>query len=85
MHVVSLRRRRHVEGGRCANNRQTTQGGQNEQLEFHVLLDGREPGFDDTEQAVAETLSAPRQENITLFDATLRHGHMLARVDILEK
>jgi len=50
-----------------------------------LFQDGRELGFDDTEQAVADTLSALKQENVTLFEATIRHGHMLARVDILEK
>jgi hypothetical protein len=47
--------------------------------------EGREVAFDETELAIEKTMEALKQENVTLFEATLRDGHMLARVDILEK
>lgn len=50
-----------------------------------LFPDGREIRFDDNVAAIAETSVALQDENVTLFEATLQHGQLLARVDVLEK
>jgi len=47
--------------------------------------EGKEIEFDSSDEAVALTSEALKQENITLFEATFLFGQLLARVDILEK
>jgi Domain of unknown function(DUF2779) len=50
-----------------------------------LFPDGREIGFGAGEDAVALTASALQADNTTLFEATVKHGLLLARIDILEK
>jgi len=48
--------------------------------------DGREVGnWDKPESAFAETTKALQSTNVTLFEATIIHGKLLARVDILQR
>lgn len=46
---------------------------------------GREIGFQNGEEAIAQTLAALEEKEVTLFEATVRWGLLLARIDILEK
>ena len=50
-----------------------------------LFPDGKEIGFDSGDEAVALTKEALKQEIVTLFEATLLFGQLLARVDVLEK
>lgn len=50
-----------------------------------LFPEGREIEFESSDEAVALTQEALKQENVTLFEATLMLGQLLARVDILEK
>jgi hypothetical protein len=50
-----------------------------------MFPDGREIGFERGDDAVALTRVALDQENAVLFEATVRYGLLLARVDILVK
>jgi hypothetical protein len=53
-----------------------------------LFPDGKEMSPDIAGDAQAEftaTMEALKQENVTLFEATLLHGQLLAQVDILEK
>ena len=48
--------------------------------------DGKEIGnWDKPEQAFTETTKALQSTNVTLFEATVIHGKLLARVDILQR
>ena len=50
-----------------------------------LFPEGREIEFDSNESAVELTKQALKSDMVTLFEATLMFGQLLARVDILEK
>src|SRR5271155_5486557 len=50
-----------------------------------LFPEGREVEFDSNEKAVELTNQALKADTVTLFEATLLFGQLLARVDILEK
>jgi hypothetical protein len=50
-----------------------------------LFPEGREIEFDSNEAAVELTRQALKNDTVTLFEATLLFGQLLARVDILEK
>jgi hypothetical protein len=50
-----------------------------------LFPEGREIEFDTNEDAVELTKQAFKNDTVTLFEATLMFGQLLARVDILEK
>ena len=50
-----------------------------------LFPEGREIEFDSNENAVELTKQALKSDTVTLFEATLMFGQLLARVDILEK
>jgi hypothetical protein len=50
-----------------------------------LFPEGKEIGYDSTEEAVDLTAAAITEDNVTLFEATFMFGQLLARVDIFEK